>query len=75
MRLLLAHLKPYKAAVALTLLLATITQLLVLAEPQLLRLMIDRYVMRAASLTRRRRAPRSESGRRSRMTLRTSPWR
>ena len=53
MRLLLARLKPYKAAVAMTLALATVTQLLMLVEPQLLRLMIDRYVMRAASLTPR----------------------
>ena len=36
-----------------TLALATVTQLLMLVEPQLLRLMIDRYVMRAASLTPR----------------------
>ena len=53
MRLLLARLKPYKAAVAMTLVLATVNQLLVLLEPQLLRLMVDRYVMRAASLTPR----------------------
>src|SRR5438128_1172084 len=51
MRLLLAHLKPYKAAVAMTLALATVNQLLLLVEPQLLRLMVDRYVMRAASRT------------------------
>src|SRR5207248_1712186 len=51
MRLLIARLEPYKTAVAMTLVLATVTQLLVLTEPQLLRLMIDRYVMRAASLT------------------------
>ncbi len=51
MRLLLAHLKPYKAAVAMTFALATLNQLLLLVEPQLLRLMVDRYVMRAVSLT------------------------
>jgi ATP-binding cassette subfamily B protein len=51
MRLLLAHLKPYKGAVAMTLALATANQILLLVEPQLLRLMVDRYVMRAASLT------------------------
>jgi ATP-binding cassette subfamily B protein len=51
MRLLLAHLKPYKAAVAMTLALATVNQFLLLVEPQLLRLMVDRYVMRAAVLT------------------------
>src|SRR5690349_19600691 len=53
MRLLLARLAPHKGAVAMTLLLASVTQLLMLAEPQLLRLMIDRYVMRAALLTPR----------------------
>ena len=51
MRLLLDHLKPYRASIAFTLGLATITQLLLLLEPQMLRLMIDRYVMRAAELT------------------------
>jgi len=51
MRVLLAHLKPYKMAVAATLLLATVNQTLLLVEPQILRLMIDRYVMRAAALT------------------------
>jgi ATP-binding cassette subfamily B protein len=51
MRLLLAHLKPYKAALVMTLALATVNQFLLLVEPQLLRLMVDRYVMRAASLT------------------------
>jgi len=53
MRLLIDHLKPHRAAVALTLGLATINQLLLLLEPQLLRLMIDDYVMRAAQLTPR----------------------
>jgi len=51
MRLLLAHLKPYKMAVAATLALATVNQILLLVEPQILRVMVDRYVMRAASLT------------------------
>jgi ATP-binding cassette subfamily B protein len=51
MRVLLAHLKPYKMAVAATLLLATVNQILLLIEPQILRVMVDRYVMRAASLT------------------------
>src|SRR4051794_7710005 len=53
MRLLLAHLKPYKTTVAITLGLATFHQVLMLVEPQLLRLIVDRYVMRAASLTPR----------------------
>src|SRR5688500_3834158 len=51
MRLLLAHLKPHKMAVAATLALATVNQILLLVEPQILRVMVDRYVMRAASLT------------------------
>jgi ATP-binding cassette, subfamily B, bacterial len=53
MRLLLAHLKPHKGAIALTFGLATIYQLLLLLEPQVLRIAIDRYVMRAAELAPR----------------------
>lgn len=51
MRVLLAHLKPHRMALAGTLLLATVNQILLLAEPQILRVIVDRYVMRVASLT------------------------
>lgn len=50
MRFLLSHIVPYSRTLAITFLLATVNQLLLLADPQILRLLIDRYVMRASTL-------------------------
>jgi ATP-binding cassette subfamily B protein len=50
MRLLLPDLRHHAGAIATTFAIATVQQLLQLAEPQILRLIIDRYVLRAASI-------------------------
>lgn len=52
MRLLLPHLRHHTRAFVATFALATVQQLLQLAEPQILRLIIDRYVLRAAEIPR-----------------------
>ena len=50
MRLLVQHLRRHTAALAAVFALATVNQLLLLAEPQILRLVIDRYVVRASTM-------------------------
>jgi ATP-binding cassette subfamily B protein len=50
MRFLLSHIIPYRRTLAITFLLATVNQILLLADPQILRLLIDRYVMRVSTL-------------------------
>jgi ATP-binding cassette, subfamily B, bacterial len=50
MRLLLPHIRNHAGAFAGTFALATVQQLLVLTEPQILRVILDRYVLRAASV-------------------------
>ena len=50
MRVLIPHLRRRAGAFVLTFALATVQQILQLAEPQILRLIIDRYVLRAASV-------------------------
>lgn len=52
MRLLLPHLRHHTRAFVATFALATLQQLLQLVEPQILRLIIDRYVLRAAEVPR-----------------------
>jgi ATP-binding cassette subfamily B protein len=50
MQLLIPHLRRHSRAFALTFAIATAQQLLQLLEPQILRLMIDRYVLKVASV-------------------------
>jgi len=50
MRLLIPHIRNHAGAFAATFAVATVQQLLQLAEPQILRLIIDRYVLRARSV-------------------------
>jgi ATP-binding cassette subfamily B protein len=50
MRLLLEHLRRHTAAFCGVFVLATVNQLLILAEPQILRVVIDRFVIPAASI-------------------------
>ncbi len=52
MRLLLPHLRHHTRAFLATFALATVQQLLQLVEPQILRLIIDRYVLRATEVPR-----------------------
>jgi ATP-binding cassette subfamily B protein len=52
MRLLLPHLRQHARAFATTFAIATVQQLLQLVEPQILRVIIDRYVLRAATVPR-----------------------
>ena len=50
MRLLLPHLRRHTSAFVITFAIATVQQLLQLVEPQILRVVLDRYVLRAASV-------------------------
>jgi ATP-binding cassette subfamily B protein len=50
MRLLLPHLRRHTSAFLITFAVATVQQLLQLAEPQILRVILDRYVLRATSV-------------------------
>jgi len=52
MRFLLPHLRDQWRPLALTFVVATLARLFMLADPQILRLIVDRYVMRMASLPR-----------------------
>ena len=50
MRLLLPHLRRHASAFVITFAVATVQQLMQLAEPQILRVILDRYVLRATTL-------------------------
>lgn len=51
MRSVLVHVRPYWRELTWTFLAATLARLLVLADPQILRLIVDRYVLRLGSLS------------------------